>query len=163
MKVLHTSDWHIGKRLGSVYRIEEQREVLDEICIIAQEQQVDAVIIAGDLFDTYNPPVDAVELLYTTLKRLSNNGVRPVIAIAGNHDSPDRVEAPNSLARDNGIFLFGYPKTEYSTFSNELPFSVRKTAPGFIEFALQSNEKLRLIVTPFANEYRMKEAFISEE
>ncbi|MDA3882831.1 MAG: exonuclease subunit SbcD [Bacteroidales bacterium] len=163
MKILHTSDWHIGKRLGSVYRIEEQRTVLDEICIIADNQAVDAVVIAGDLFDTYNPSVDAVELLYASLKRLTNNGSRPVIAIAGNHDSPDRIEAPNSLARDNGIFLFGYPKTEYSAFSNELPFSVRKTAPGFIEFVLQNNEKLRLIVAPFANEHRMKEAFISEE
>jgi exonuclease SbcD len=58
------------------------------------------VIVAGDLFDTFNPPVEAVDLLYKTLKRLTNNGKRPVVAIAGNHDSPDRIDSPNPLARE---------------------------------------------------------------
>lgn len=163
MKILHTSDWHIGKKLGSVSRIEEQKEVLAEICTIADEQSVDAIIIAGDIFDTYNPPIEAVELFYARVKQLSQNGKRPVIAIAGNHDSPDRIEAPNPLARDNGIFLFGYPKTEYQAFSNSLPFSVSKSAPGFIEFTLEHAEKLRVIIAPFANEHRMHEAFIEHE
>ncbi|NLK80865.1 MAG: exonuclease subunit SbcD, partial [Bacteroidales bacterium] len=150
MKILHTSDWHIGKRLGAVYRLQEQKKVLAEICEIANEQAVDAVIIAGDLFDTFNPPIDALELFYATVKKLSNNGTRPVIAIAGNHDSPDRIEAPNPLARDNGVFLFGYPKSEYSLYANDLPFSITKVDKGFIEFTLQDNQKLRIILAPFA-------------
>ncbi|MFO7868176.1 MAG: exonuclease SbcCD subunit D [Bacteroidales bacterium] len=163
MKILHTSDWHIGKRLGNVYRLEEQRKVLDEICAIAHKKSVDAVVVAGDVFDVYNPPVDAIELVYSQLKKLSLNGKRPVVVIAGNHDSPDRIEAPNALARDNGIFLFGYPKSQYTSFTNDLLFTVSKTAPGFVEFTLASQEKLRVIVAPFANEHRMKEAFITDE
>lgn len=163
MKILHTSDWHIGKRLGSVYRLQEQEQVLAEICEIAHAQSVDAVVIAGDLFDTFNPPIDALELFYATVKKLSNHGTRPVIAIAGNHDSPDRIEAPNPLARDNGVFLFGYPKSEYSLYTNDLPFSITKADAGFIEIKLQNNQKLRVILAPFANEFRMKEAFIQDE
>jgi exonuclease SbcD len=92
MKILHTADWHLGKKLDNISRLEEQKEVLQEICDIADQQQVDVVIVAGDLFDTFNPPVEATELLYQTLKRLTANGKRPVLAIAGNHDSPDRIE-----------------------------------------------------------------------
>ena len=100
MKILHTSDWHLGKRLEEFSRLEEQKAVMQEICEIAEREQADAVIVAGDLFDTFNPPTEAIDLLYKTLKRLTANGRRPVIAIAGNHDSPDRIEAPDPLARD---------------------------------------------------------------
>ena len=55
MKILHTADWHIGKKLEYYSRIEEQREVLEEICEIADNEKADAVVIAGDLFDTFNP------------------------------------------------------------------------------------------------------------
>ncbi|KKX47486.1 exonuclease SbcCD subunit D [Sphingobacterium sp. IITKGP-BTPF85] len=103
LKILHTADWHLGKRLDYFSRFDEQKVVLDEIVQIADQEQVDLVIVAGDLFDAFNPPVEAIELLYKTLKRLTKNGSRPVIAIAGNHDSPDRVDAPDSLARDCGI------------------------------------------------------------
>ena len=71
MKILHTADWHLGKRLDSFSRLDEQKLVLNEICEIAEEQSVDIVIVAGDLFDAFNPPVEAIELLYKTLKRLT--------------------------------------------------------------------------------------------
>src|ERR1035437_3612263 len=111
MKILHTSDWHLGKRLESFSRFEEQKAVLSEICEIADREQVNAIIISGDLFDTFNPPVEAMDLFYKTLKRLANNGQRAVIALAGNHDSPDRIEAPEPLARECGILLAGYPNS----------------------------------------------------
>ncbi|MGO3307770.1 MAG: metallophosphoesterase family protein, partial [Sphingobacterium sp.] len=82
MKILHTGDWHLGKRLDNFSRLEEQREVLAELCVLADENQADAIIIAGDLFDNFNPAVEALELLYRTLRTLSQNGRRPVIAIA---------------------------------------------------------------------------------
>jgi len=163
MKILHTSDWHIGKRLGTVSRLDEQIIVLQEICNIAVEEKVDAVVIAGDLYDTFNPPIDAIELFYSTLKQLSQQAKIPVIAIAGNHDSPDRIEAPNPLARDNGVLLFGYPKSKYNIGESILPFSISKTDEGFVELTLKNKEKLRVITTPFANEHRMKEAFIVDE
>ena len=122
MRILHTSDWHLGKRLDDFSRLDEQREVLNEIIEIANEQDVDAVLIAGDLFDTYNPPTEAVDLFYRSLKRLTNNGSRPVIAIAGNHDSPDRIESPDPLARECGIVFIGYPNTVVPPFELESGF-----------------------------------------
>ena len=68
MKILHTADWHLGKKLDFFSRLKEQVEVMQEIESIADEQQVDAIIIAGDLFDNFNPPIEAVDLFYQTLK-----------------------------------------------------------------------------------------------
>ena len=157
MKILHTADWHLGKRLNAFSRLEEQREVLNEICEIADREAVDAVIIAGDLFDNFNPSSEATELLYSTLHCLSNNGKRAVIAIAGNHDSPERVEVPDALARACGIIFTGYPDTEIKTFRTQAGIEVTKTDAGFAELKLPNcPSPLRLILTPYANELRLK-------
>jgi DNA repair protein SbcD/Mre11 len=157
MKILHTSDWHLGKRLEDFSRIEEQQAVLQEICEIAEREQADAVLVAGDLFDTFNPPTEAVDLFYKTLKRLSNNGRRPVIAIAGNHDSPDRIEAPDPLARECGIIFAGYPNSVVPLFELESGLKVMHREEGFLELKLPGNETpLRLLLTPYANEFRLK-------
>ena len=89
MRILHTGDWHLGKRLEDFSRLEEQQVVMNEICEIADREQADIVLVSGDIYDTFNPPTEAVDLLYKTLKKLTNGGLRPVIAIAGNHDSPE--------------------------------------------------------------------------
>ncbi|MEL6823687.1 MAG: exonuclease subunit SbcD, partial [Calditrichota bacterium] len=94
IRILHTADWHLGKRLERFSRLDEQRAILAEICDIAEREEVDIVCIAGDVFDTFNPPIEATEIFYKYVKRLANNGRRPVVAIAGNHDSPDRFETP---------------------------------------------------------------------
>ena len=157
MKLLHTADWHLGKRLDKYPRLEEQNAVLNEICDIADHEKVDAVIVSGDLFDTYNPPTEAIDLFYKTLKKLSHNGHRAVVAIAGNHDSPDRIEAPDPLARECGIIFSGYPTTSISPFSLETGLALTKSAEGFIELKLPHlDEPLRLLLTPYANEYRLK-------
>jgi exonuclease SbcD len=103
MKILHTADWHLGKRLDSFSRIDEQVLVMNEIVDIADRENVDLVIIVGDLFDAFNPGVEAIELFYRTIKRLTKNGIRPVLAIAGNHDSPYLIDALDPLARASGI------------------------------------------------------------
>ncbi|MDW7694628.1 exonuclease subunit SbcD [Flammeovirgaceae bacterium SG7u.111] len=160
MKVLHTADWHLGKKLNDFSRHDEQVEVLEEICQIADSEAVDVVLIAGDLYDTFNPATESVELFYKTVKKLSKDGRRPVVAIAGNHDSADRIEAPDPLARECGIILAGYPDSEPHPFKLETGLEVTKSAPGFIE--LRINETLpllRLILTPYANEARMKQYF----
>lgn len=158
MKILHTSDWHLGKRLDYFSRLEEQRAVLQEICEIADTEDVDVVLLAGDLFDAFNPPVEAVELLYKTLRRLSRNGQRPVIAIAGNHDSADRIDAPDILARECGIIFVGYPQATVQPFHTENGFSINISAAGFIELSLPRYPyPLRIIHTPFANELRLKQ------
>lgn len=157
MKLLHTSDWHLGKRLEDFSRIEEQQAVLNEICEISDREQVDTVLIAGDLFDTFNPPTEAVDLFYKTLKRLSNNGRRPVIAIAGNHDSPDRIEAPDPLARECGIIFAGYPNSVVPIFELESGIKVLHSEEGFLELKIPEIEtSLRILLTPYANEFRLK-------
>lgn len=109
MKILHTSDWHLGRHLEGRSRIQEQREVIEEIAGIVEREDIRLILIAGDIFDTYNPPAEAEELFYDSVVRLAGNGQRAVVVIAGNHDSPDRLLASDALARKQGIFLLGYP------------------------------------------------------
>jgi exonuclease SbcD len=157
MKILHTADWHIGKKLDLHSRLDEQRLVLDEICEIAEQEMVDAVVIAGDLFDNFNPSSEATELLYSTLHRLSANGSRAVIAIAGNHDSPERIQVPDALAKVCGILFVGFPNTEVKPFCTQGKVDIVRTARGFIEIMLPNCDfPLRILHTPYANEQRLK-------
>jgi len=164
MKILHTSDWHLGKRLEGFSRLEEQEAVLNEICEIAEKEKVNAIMVAGDLFDTYNPPTEAVELFYRYLKKMTNNGNRAVIAIAGNHDSPERIEAPDPLARECGIIFAGNPNATITPFKLESGLEVTKSDPGFIELRLPGvAHVLRILMTPYANEFRLKTYLGAEE
>lgn len=157
MKILHTADWHLGKRLDNISRLPEQKEVLNEICEIAESEDVDAVLIAGDLFDTFNPPAEAQELFYRTLRRLGNKGKRAVIAIAGNHDQPDRIEAPGHLALECGIIFIGYPNFKAGACDTEGGLCISRSEEGFIELkSKQFEAPLRIIATPYANEFRLK-------
>ncbi|MBW7676076.1 metallophosphoesterase family protein [Chryseobacterium chendengshani] len=159
MKILHTADWHLGKRLDRFSRLEEQVLVLNEIVEIADREKIDLVLIAGDLFDNFNPGVEATELFYKTLKRLSLNGERPVVAISGNHDSPSLIDAPDPLARECGIILIGHPKAKVQPFELE-HFKISKTADGFIELEFKNlSFPVRILHTPYANEVRLKEYF----
>ena len=159
MKILHTADWHLGKRLDRFSRLEEQVLVMNEIVEIADEQKVDMVLIAGDLFDNFNPSVEATELFYKTLKQLSLNGKRPVIAISGNHDSPNFIDAPNPLARECGIILIGHPNTKINDFELE-HFKISNSKEGFLELQLKNQDfPVRILHTPYANEIRLKEYF----
>ena len=136
---------------------------MDEICQIANKEEADIVVVSGDLFDTFNPPTEAVDLFYKTLKRLTNGGRRPVIAIAGNHDSPDRIEAPDPLARECGIIFAGYPNSKVPVFELETGLKVIGSEKGFIELSIPGKSfPIRLLLTPYANEYRLK-SYLGEE
>jgi exonuclease SbcD len=100
MRILHTSDWHVGRRLGRHDRTVEFHAVLSEVAEIADAQAVDLVIVSGDVFDRPVPPVDALTLGLGGLLRLAEG--RPVIAVAGNHDSPDLFEALAPIMRNQG-------------------------------------------------------------
>jgi DNA repair protein SbcD/Mre11 len=158
MKILHTADWHLGKRLETHSRHAEQVEVLAEIYAIADSEAVDVVIIAGDLFDVFSPSNESTDLFYQTCKQLTNNGLRPVIAIAGNHDSPERVETADPLARACGIIFVGFPNSVVAPFSLPTGVQLTRSDAGFIEIQLpQFNYPLRLLLTPYANEYRLRQ------
>lgn len=109
MRILHTSDWHLGRTLENRSRQEEQERFVDELCGIVREERIDLVLITGDVFDTFNPPAAAELLYYDALARLGDGGRRAVVVLAGNHDSPDRLCAARALAERHGVTLFGYP------------------------------------------------------
>lgn len=106
MRILHTADWHVGKRLGRVDRAEDHAAVLDEIVRVADEEAVDLVLVCGDLFDRPLPPVDALRLVVDALRRLATPR-RPVVAVAGNHDSAELFELFALLLRDWNVHLVG--------------------------------------------------------
>jgi exonuclease SbcD len=112
MRILHTADWHLGRSLEGRSRLAEQAQFIDELVKIVEEEKVDAILMAGDAFDTVNPPAAAEQLFYEGLSRLSDNGKRPIIVIAGNHDNPDRLSAASPLAGNHSIHLIGYPSHE---------------------------------------------------
>lgn len=162
MKFLHTADWHLGKKLNGFSRFEEQVAVLNEICETADREEVDLVLIAGDLFDHQNPSIESTELFFKTLRRLSADGKRAVVAIAGNHDSPERIAAPDPLARACGIVLAGYPDGIVSPFETERGVKLLRSEPGFVELQLPGVDyPVRLLLTPYANEVRLRK-FLGE-
>ena len=101
MRFLHTSDWHVGKTLKGHSRLDEQELVLREIVGIARDHEVDAVLVAGDLYDTAAPTAAAQQLLVRTLMGMARDGI-PVIAIAGNHDHAATIDAYRPLAAAAG-------------------------------------------------------------
>ena len=107
MKILHTADWHLGKKLWKFSRLEEQVTVLDEIVSIVERENIDIVLIAGDCFDQINPSTEAIQLFYATLFRLSRNGQTCIFVVSGNHDSPERIDAPSPLGGYNQIYFTG--------------------------------------------------------
>ncbi|TJY43435.1 exonuclease SbcCD subunit D [Cohnella pontilimi] len=112
MRVLHTADWHLGRTLEGRSRLSEQEAFLEQLAEIVKEEQVDLVLIAGDVYDSVNPPAAAESLYYDALARLSDNGRRAVAVIAGNHDHPDRVAAATPLAARHGVSMLGMPQGE---------------------------------------------------
>jgi DNA repair protein SbcD/Mre11 len=104
MRVLHTSDWHVGKALRGRSRAAEHEAVLREIAGIARREAVDLVIVAGDLFDSATPSPEAERIVYRGLLDLADGG-RPVVVVAGNHDSAQRLGAVAPLSEASGIHV----------------------------------------------------------
>jgi len=106
-RILHTADWHLGKRLNDQARDEEHRLFLAWLLNVVKEQAVDAIILAGDVFDTANPPQPAVKQYYDFVSDLSRQDKCAFVVIAGNHDSPAQLEAPKQLLQVLGAQVVG--------------------------------------------------------
>jgi exonuclease SbcD len=102
VRLLHTSDWHVGKAVRGRSRAAEHEAVLAEIAGVAEQEAVDLVVVAGDLFDTATPSPDAERIVYRALLDLATGG-RPVVVVAGNHDSAARLGAVAPLSEASGI------------------------------------------------------------
>lgn len=160
MRILHTSDWHLGKSLEGRDRQQEQIQVLDEICQIADEEQIDLVLIAGDIYQTVNPPAWAENLFYETLHRLSDFGRRGIIVISGNHDQPERIRAANPLADKQAIYLIGLPSDQLapSIYKRQGQVHTLNAGTGWLELAIPSVDEVAMVsVLPYPSEARLKQ------
>ena len=107
MNILHTSDWHLGRMLYGRKRYQEFAAFLDWLLELVEQQSVDVLIVAGDIFDTTTPSNKAQSLYYRFLARLSHSCCRHVVVVGGNHDSPSFLEAPKALLQFLDIHIIG--------------------------------------------------------
>lgn len=108
MKLLHTADWHLGHQLHGHDRHAEHQAFLDWLAATIAERRPDALLVAGDLFDTANPPASAWQQLYRFLARLrADHPALNIVLIGGNHDSPSKLDAPHELLRAFDLHLVG--------------------------------------------------------
>jgi len=107
MRILHTSDWHLGRQFHNVSLLEDQRHALEQLIAIIRERQVDVVLVAGDIYDRSVPPAAAVELLDDTVHTICHELGVPLIMIAGNHDGPQRLAFASRQLAEAGLHVAG--------------------------------------------------------
>lgn len=106
MRILHTSDWHLGRSFGPVSLAGEQERFCDALAEIVADQRIDLVVIAGDIYDRAIAPTHSIELFRDTVRRLRSAGV-VIAAISGNHDGADRVSPYDDLLDASGVYIRG--------------------------------------------------------
>ena len=139
MRILHTADWHIGHRLYERSRIEEHRQFLDWLLTTLQENAVDVLLVAGDIFDTALPSSEATDLYYQFLFQLYNKTHAHAVITAGNHDSPIHLAAPQEFLRMGRIHVVGLaaePAKCVFTFPSENPSVAIAAVPYLSESEL---------------------------
>jgi len=107
LRLLHSADWHLGRLFHGVSLVDDQAHLLDEFARLAAESDVDAVLLAGDIYDRAVPPPDAVTLFDEFLARVAGELGIPVVVIAGNHDSADRLGFGARLLAEGGLHVRG--------------------------------------------------------
>lgn len=142
MRLLHTADWHLGRRLKGVDRTPEIAGALSALLAAVDEHRIDAVLVAGDLFDQPNPPAEAERAAYAFFMGLAKRGV-PAVVIAGNHDSATRFDATAPLLALAGVSSLGRP---------------RPAAAGGVVRLETASGPLTVAALPFASERRLLSA-----
>ena len=138
MRLLHTSDWHVGKAIRGHSRADEHRAVLDEIAGLAAEHAVDLVLVAGDLFETAAPSAEAEKIVYRALLKLAGTGAE-VAVIAGNHDSGRKLEAVAPVFEAAGrVHVVSRP--------------LGPDKGGVLRLQTSSGEDVRLAMLPFVSQ-----------
>lgn len=161
MKILHTSDWHLGKYLDKYSRIEEQEKFIDELENICNIEKIDLIVIAGDIYDTTNPPILAEKLFFNAMKRLSLNGKRPIVIVSGNHDSASKLVSPSPLAYEFGIIIQGTLNT-VATVGKYKTFEITKSGEGFFEIKI-NDEKAVFLTVPYITEKSINEVIFKSD
>ena len=160
MRILHTADWHLGCKTDDMSRIEEQKLALQQVINIAKEKEVDIVLIAGDIYDSFLPSSEAEDLFYKTVKELNNNGDTIVIAVAGNHDDPKRLENASVFANNYGIFLIGHlDQIDLGNIELSKNRKIRaiESGKGYLVLEKNNGEKAVVSYLPYPTYYRFNE------
>ncbi len=141
MKILHTSDWHLGRSFGTYGLLPDQEAFLQWLVTTAVQNGVELVAIAGDIYDRSNPPAEAIRAFNSVVVSLNSAGIE-VAAIAGNHDSAERVAIYSAFTQANGLLLRGgYPTppagadAEQTGESNEVHVAIRNFSDGPLAIA----------------------------
>jgi exonuclease SbcD len=138
VKLLHTSDWHVGKTLRGRSRAGEHEAVLAEIAEVARAEAVDAILVVGDLFDTASPTAESEAIVYRALLALAGTGA-PVVVVTGNHDNERRLAAVEPLLELGQVIVRSAP--------------ARPEDGGVVELSAPSTgEQLRLALLPFVSQ-----------
>lgn len=167
MRVLHTADWHLGKVFEqsqvNFSLLGEQEKILEKIIKIADEERVDIVVIAGDIFDSYNPPNEARRLYNRTILELSRKGERPVIIISGNHDSPEGLAAIKPLSEEFGIFIQHLPGAEIIQHQGyKSKYFTAQSKENWLNIQLPTGESATFYLLPYVSESRLNEIFTGD-
>lgn len=120
MKILHTADWHLGVSLGAEKRFSEYDALLEHICTIIRQENIEAVIIAGDVFDSHIPSNRAAEQYYRFLVQAGRAGAKEIIVIGGNHDSASYLEAPKEILKYLSVHVFAAASENHKDMVVEL-------------------------------------------
>lgn len=160
MVFLHTSDWHIGKKLEGRSRLQEQKKVLESLVETTRQEEVDVVLVAGDIFDTFTPSAEAEQLFFDCVSALSTLGVAVVI-IAGNHDDPVRLSASAALAEKCNVYFYDEEHIPYNNAVNSRVDCLER-GKDYIIFS-KNDEKVYVALLPYPTEVRMKEKLREDE
>ncbi|CAE6926806.1 SbcCD cleaves DNA hairpin structures. These structures can inhibit DNA replication and are intermediates in certain DNA recombination reactions. The complex acts as a 3'- 5' double strand exonuclease that can open hairpins. It also has a 5' single-strand endonuclease activity [Vibrio sp. B1REV9] len=128
MKFIHTSDWHLGRQFHNVSLLEDQQAVLEQLIQYIQNNPVDAVIVAGDIYDRSVPPTVAIELLNCVVRRICGELNTPMILISGNHDGAERLGFGSEQMKNAGLHII-------SNFEDMLnPVVIQTKTAGLVAF-----------------------------
>lgn len=159
MRILHTSDWHIGKKLIRRDRSDEFRAVLGEIADICEREKVELCLVAGDVFDTYTPSAEAEQIFFEAVTRIAKTCA--VLIISGNHDDYVRLTASALLAEEHNVYIVGnnLRTIKCRTSGDCYPVEADK---GYVVFCNNKGEKVYINTLPYPNEARFKEGRTEE-
>lgn len=128
MKFIHTSDWHLGRQFHNVSLLDDQQAVLDQLIQYIENNPVDAVVVAGDIYDRSVPPTIAIELLNKVVKRICGELNTPMILISGNHDGAERLGFGSEQMKNAGLHII-------SNFEDMLtPVVIETASAGQVAF-----------------------------
>lgn len=146
MRVLHTSDWHLGVSTGPASRVDEQRSFLEWLLETLRDCEIDVLLVAGDIFDSMHPSAEAQAIYYRFLARVAETGVRDVVVVGGNHDSAAGLDAPKAVLAAVEVHTVG-----------GVPAANERLERMIVPLRARGSDDVRAacLAVPYVHEYRL--------